>query len=159
MEAEQLLSKGLQQGFAGGSIREGVSRSGFDLESSHFEDDGNVYHDEWKADRVGGGQELVKVGDKEYTRVYAGGTVSEEELQRLGITKKDVIGFLKRQILTHGNKIRLRTNFESEQEGDWGYNYKVIDNEAGVPLTTGKERVYYKGQLVFVHNFLICPVE
>ncbi len=154
-----MLARGLQKGFGGGTVRLGVGRGGFDVESSHLEGGGSVYHDEWVADRVGGGQELVQVGDRIYTRVYAGGTIAESELKRLGVTKKEVIAYLKSQILQNGDKIRLHKDFYPEPEGDWGYTYKIIDSEEGVPMTTGKECIYYKGQMVFTHIFLLCPVE
>jgi hypothetical protein len=160
MDIEKLLAKGLQKGFGGGTARKRAKRGGFELESSHYEtDSGDVYHDEWLADRVGGGQELVRIGDEKYTRVYAGGTISEEELHGMGITKRDVIGFLKAQILENGEKIRLTTDFGPVEDGDWSYIYRIVDIESDIPLITGKESVHYKGQLTFIHHFLLCPVE
>ncbi|MBU0569897.1 hypothetical protein KKB40_03890 [Patescibacteria group bacterium] len=67
MDNEKLLARGLQKGFGGGTARTGVKRGGFELESSHYETkDGGVYHDEWLANRVGGGQELVEVEGERY---------------------------------------------------------------------------------------------
>ena len=52
-----------------------VDRGNFEFNANHFEIEDGIYHDEWCADRAGGGQEIVIVGDETYTRVYAGGTV------------------------------------------------------------------------------------
>lgn len=160
MDNKELLTKGLQEGFGGETTRKSVDRGGFSVESSHYETkDGRVYHDEWLADRVGGGQELVEVDGKRFTRVYAGGTISEEALQDFGLTKKNVISFLKKNILENGDNIRFHADFEPEAEGDWQYKYKVIDREESIPVTAGKEYIYYKGKLVFVHHFVISSVE
>ena len=159
MSVKKLLTKGLQKGFGGGTVKKTVGRGGFELDSSHYEADSGVYHDEWLADRVGGGQELVEVGGKRFTRVYAGGTVSEDALKDLGLTIKDIILFLKKQIIDNGDNIRLYTDFEPEAEGDWRYEYKIIDREKNIPATTGKESILYKEELVFVHYFILSPVE
>jgi len=158
-EINKLLARGLKEGFAGGTVMQGVERGGFNLKSSHFESEGNVYHDEWFADRAGGGQEIVKVEETTFTRVYAGGTIPLEELKVLGISKDDVMAFLKRQMTENGEKIRLHTNFEPEPEGDWQYSYKVLDIDKEIPLTLGKEVIRYKGQMVFVHDFVISPID
>lgn len=158
-ETDLLLAKGLAQGFAGGTVMSGVKRAGFDFKSSHFEEDGNVYHDEWFADRAGAGQEVVKVGDVTYSRVYAGGTLPVEELQKLGIDKGQIMIFLKKQMLENGEKIRLHTDFTPSAEGDWQYSYKVTDTNPQIPLTMGKEIITFKGNLVFEHDFIICPVD
>ena len=160
MENKTLLTKGLQEGFGGETARKGVKRGGFELESSHLEtEDGSVYHDEWLADRVGGGQELTDVNGNKFTRVYAGGTIAVNVLQELGLTKKDVIGFLKKQIKENGENIRLYDNFEPEAEEKWRYEYKVIDREKEIPVTTGKESIFYNEKLVFVHVFALSPIE
>lgn len=157
--AFKLLSKGLAQGFAGGTIMSGINRAGFDFKSSHFEEDGSIYHDEWFADRAGAGQEVVKVGNVIYSRVYAGGTLHTEELQKLGINKGQIMTFLKKQMIENGEKIRLHTDFISETEGDWQYSYKVTDTNPQIPLTIGKETITFKGKVVFEHDFIICPVD
>jgi len=160
MDKKTLLAKGLQKGFAGNTTRKTVERGPFNLESGHYEDkNGNVYHDEWMADRVGGGQEIVEVDGERFTRVYAGGTVSEETLKSLGLTKKEVIGFLKEQITANGNRIRLYEDFGPESEGDWKYEYEILDKEDDIPVTTGKESIFYQGKLVFVHVFALSPIE
>jgi hypothetical protein len=159
MDSKEMFTKGLQEGFGGKTARKSAVRGGFTLESSHYETKDGVYHDEWLADRVGGGQELVEVDGKRFTRVYAGGTIYEETLQDLGLTKKNVISFLKKNILENGENIRLHNDFKPEAEGDWQYKYKVIDREDSIPITVGKESIYHKGELVFVHGFVISPVE
>lgn len=154
-----MLSRGLEEGFAGGTVMNNVNRSGFSFKSSHFENSEGVYHDEWFADRAGGGQEIVKVGEVVYTRVYAGGTIPLEKLAELGISKKDVMIFLKKQIIENGESIRLNSDFAPEAEGDWQYSYKVLDRDIEIPLALGKEVIRYQGTLVFVHDFIICPVD
>ena len=158
-ETDKLLATGLSEGFAGGSEMQKVERGGFSIKSSHVIEGENVYHDEWFADRAGGGQEIVKVGENTFTRVYAGGTIPLEKLELIGISKSDVMKFLKKQITENKEKIRLHTNFEPEAEGDWQYSYKILDTDREIPLTLGKEVIKYKGQLVFVHDFIISPVD
>lgn len=69
---QSFLSLGLLKGFAGETKYETTKRANFSLQSSNLEMDGKIYHDEWAADRTGGGQELVTVDSETYTRVYAG---------------------------------------------------------------------------------------
>jgi hypothetical protein len=154
-----LLARGLERGFAGETITGMAKRGGFNLKSSHFENDSGTYHDEWYTNRTGGGQEIVKTGNQTFTRVYAGGTIPLEKLQQLGISEKDVMGFLKKQILINGEKIRLNTNFRPKVNGDWQYSYQVLDTSKEIPLTFGKEIIKYKGHLVFVHDFIISPID
>jgi len=159
MNTERMLVAGLQAGFAGDTDRWAVNRGGFDGESSRLDNGEEIYHDEWFANRAGGGQELVRVGDKTYTRVYAGGAVSEERLSGLGTTRKEVISFLKKFILNYGDEIRLHSNFGPSAEGDWEYAYKILESQEDISMTTGKETIYYKDELVFQHNFILCPVD
>ncbi len=159
-DESSVLTEGLQEGFAGGEGIESSKRGGFSIKVSHIVDaKGNVYHDEWSADRAGGGQELIEVDGKQFTRVYAGGTIPLEKLQELGTTKKEVMKYLKKQITENGSKTRLYSDFNPEPEGDWKYSYKIIDTEEEIPLTTGKESVYFKENLVFVHDLVISPVD
>jgi hypothetical protein len=158
-KTDKLLNHGLKEGFGGSTVMSDVQRTGFSLKSSHFENEDGVYHDEWFADRAGGGQEIVKSEEITYTRVYAGGTIPLEKLADLGISKSDVMKFLKKQITENGEKIRLYSNFEPAAEGDWQYSYKVINSDLEIPLTAGKETIKFKGNLVFVHVFVISPVD
>jgi hypothetical protein len=162
MRAEQLLAEGLAAGYGSGSVKGNVNRGGFSLKSSHYEPtEGGIYHDEYAADLLGGGQELVEVDGIKLTRVYAGGTLPEEELKTLGITKTDVLSFLKEQMSQNGDKIRLYDNFtpERDESDPWNYSYVVTRRHNGIPLTEGTEIIEYKGKVVFVHSFLICPVK
>lgn len=156
---DRLFAAGLRAGFGGGTVMKAIDRGGFNLKLSHFESGGGVYHDEWLADRAGGGQEIVGVGKTTFTRVYAGGTISLEELKKLGISKGDVMAFLGKQIMENGERIRLYSDFEPKPEGDWQYSYKVLETDGEIPLTLGKEVIKYKGQIVFVHDFIISPVD
>lgn len=158
-ETDRLLTTGLKGGFAGGTDIGSVNRDGFNFKSNHLETEGGVYHDEWCADRVGGGQEIVRAGDQSYTRVYAGGTLTSEKLTELGISAKMIMSFLKKQLIENGEKTRLYTDFFPDPEGDWQYSYRVINSDEEISLTVGKETIRYKDVLVFVHDFIISPVD
>lgn len=159
-EIEKLLSDGLEAGYAGGTERLTVSRGSFQLEASQFtSDDGGVYRDEWMADRTGGGQELVQAGDKKSTRLYAGGTIQLEQLTELGLTKKDVTGYLKREIKELGAKTRLFEECTPEPDGDWQYQYKILQAMGNIPLTVGLETINFKDKIVFAHGFLHTSIE
>lgn len=134
-------------------------RAGFSLQTSHLDEDGNTYHDEWAADRTGGGQELVKVEGVTFTRVYAGGTISEAAMEQLGISKKAVMEFLISSLNKAGEATRLYENYGPVQDGEWTYQYQLLEQNPAIPMTTGKEDIGYKGQVVFTHVFVMCPVE
>jgi hypothetical protein len=155
----KLLTEGLKKGFAGGTFMANINRSVFSLESSHLENENGIYHDEWFAKRAGGGQEIVKAKGVTYTRVYAGGEISLEELNGLGISEDDVMKFLKKQIIENGEKTRLHTDFQPEPEGDWQYSYKILDKDIKIPVTVGKEAIKFKEKIVFIHYFILCPVD
>jgi len=155
-ETEEALTRGLQAGYGGQIQFKTINRGGFLLKSSHLEKDGIVYHDEWIN---GGGQELVLVGDVQYTRLYAGGTVDKEILTELGLTEKIVIGELIRVILEQGNKTRLHQDCHPNINGSWKYTYEVLDIDSHLPVTFAKETITYKSQVVFVHDLLLCPVK
>jgi hypothetical protein len=173
---QQLLTRGLQQGFAGKTKLQTVSRGGFSVTASHFTESTAaspagtkkaaeqqhskaLYHDEWAADRSGGGQELARVGDQIYTRVYAGGTLPEATLEELGTTKAQIMKFLIAQLAKLGEKTRLETDCGPLREGDWEYAYRVTEKNDDISYTCGKEEIRYQGHLVFVHHFVMCAVE
>jgi len=154
----QLLTWGLKAGFAGKSKFETNQRFGFDMTASTFIPNNNcLYHDEWLADLNGGGQELVKTDGAVFTRLYGGGVIKEADLKKTGINKTDIMQFLKKIIIDHGNKIRLFNNYKYN-ENEWNYEYKIIDQEKNINLTTGKESIFYKNNLIFVHIFILSPV-
>lgn len=161
---KQMLTLGLQKGYGGETEFVQKDRAGFSVSVSHFEDpagaDGQpaVYHDEWVADRAGGGQELVRVGEQQYTRVYAGGTISYEAMASLGITKQDVIAFLVKMIQQLGGATRLHESCAPVVDGDWEYAYEVKESLPTIPMTVGKESIKFKGEVVFVHYFLLTEV-
>jgi hypothetical protein len=159
-KAGKILTDGLSSGYAGNSVIKKVNRGSFNLESSHVEISGDVYHDEWAADRVGGGQELVRTNDGQiYARVYGGGTIFLEELYKLGLKKKEVTDYLKIKISSLKGKTRLDKDCIPKTDGDWKYLYEVISNEPKIPLIVGREDIEYKKVKVFTHFFIICPVE
>ena len=158
-DTDVLLTQGLLGGFAGGTVRKGSKRGGFAIESSHYEAKNGEYYDEWAASRSGGGQELVRSGDTRYTRLYAGGTTNPTILKNLGITEKDVIDVLVQQLKKLGSRTRLHAPCGPIITGDWEYRYEILEKIPNVAMTVGKESVMYKSELVFVHVFLLCPVE
>ena len=153
-----LLNEGLANGHAGGTKRETVQRGFFPMEQSVHESPEGTYLDQWIADRVGGGQELVVIGEQIATRLYAGGTIGLEQLKELGLGKKDVTRKLKQFIKDSDGKTRLLENYEA-QDGDWQYSYRIMERLETIPLTVGIEAINFKGNLVFVHGFLHSPVE
>jgi hypothetical protein len=155
----KILSQGLLSGFAGKAEIEAVKRHLFDLQSSHYQNENGVYHDEWAADRVGGGQELVKTDQGRFTRVYAGGTIPEEALLALGISKEEVMRFLIASLQKQIDQTRQETDCLPEAEGDWQYQYHVLERNFVIPYTLGKEEIFYQKHVVFVHLFISCPVE
>lgn len=159
-ELDKLLSQGLEAGYAGGTERQTVTRGPFTIEASQFTSPNNgIYIDQWIADRTGGGQEIVKEGNQTRTRLYAGGTIGIENLRQLGLTKKDVIGYLKRKIKELGGKTRLFEDCNTDPDGDWQYTYHIMQTMGDIPLTVGMETISFKGTRIFAHGFLHTTVE
>ena len=158
IEIQNGLTRGLTAGYAGETEFTRIKRASFDLSSSDFQADGIEYHDEWLRASVGGGQELVRVNDQMFTRFYAGGVIEEDKLNNLGITEKTIIGELVAHILELKDKTRLFSDCRPNAKGDCQYDYKLIDPDANVPVTIAKETISYKGEVVFVHDFLLCAV-
>lgn len=157
-EIKTILSKGLAEGYAGNSDRGFSDRAGFALNTSDYKGPEGKYHDEWAGSRNGGGQELVRTpSGPKGTRVYAGGSLSDKELEHLEITEKDVIGKLLFFVDQLGEKTRLDTSVEAE-DGDWKYSYNVIKKMKEIPVTLGEEKIEYKRILVFIHFHVNSPV-
>lgn len=150
----EVLTVGLLAGFEKNSRIQRVKRCGFELKSAHFANEGMVYHDEWVD---GGGQELIRAGDEEFTRVYAGGVVKDEILRKLGVQKDEVIGQLIGMLTKLGEKTRLYDDCKYDED-DWSYRYNIIDEDNDTMVTTGKETIRYKDQTVFVHVLVMSPV-
>jgi hypothetical protein len=158
-EIKRALTNGLVTGYAGGKPAD-VSRAGFAVKASHVEQEGSVYHDEWFVGKhLGGGQELVLVNGQRFTRLYAGGTPEPEVLEPLGITENDVNTYLKNQIIEHGENTRLFEDCTPEAEGDWRYAYNVTSSDASIGVTTGMEKIDYRGTVVHIHAFILSPVK
>lgn len=156
---DALLSKGLAEGYAGSTERQTAKRGPFVMEVSHYiTPDGGIYHDEWIADVLGGGQEIVQIGDKKQTRVYAGGTISPDELNQIGLTKKDVTNHLKKFIREAAGLTRVSDDYAAPPDGDWDYEYRVQEKVPGIPLEAGLEVIRFKGQPVFAHWIVRSPV-
>jgi len=157
-DIEAGLTKGLVSGYGGETEFTTAMRGPFQLNASHLETGDLTYHDEWLPNRTGGGQEIVRVGEQQFTRLYAGGAIEEEKLKVLGISKKAVIAFLKDTILEQQQQTRLFAPCSPEPTGDWSYSYQIRDRDESAPVTVGKETISYKDQVVFVHSFLLCPI-
>ena len=159
-ETSRILSEGLAAGYAGGTERQVVQRGPFQIESTQYTSpEGGEHSDQWIADMTGGGQEIARINGETTTRLHAGGTFPLETLKRLGLAKKDVIGFLKRSILASEGKTRLGSDYAPDAQGDWQYSYRILDREDEIGLTAGKEVITYKGEKVFVHDLLNSPVK
>ena len=157
-DIEAGLTRGLVSGYGGRTTFSTTTRGLFPFKASHLEEDGLVYHDEWLSASTGGGQELVRAGDQQFTRLYAGGVVQESTLTELGITEEDIIAFLKSTILEQQEKTRLFQSCSPESVGDWSYSYQILDREKALPITFGKETISYRDRVVFVHSFLLCSI-
>lgn len=152
----QALTTGLVAGYGGKTEFSKTTRGGFDLKSSHFQNDQIIYHDEWTE---GGGQEIVKIEDEHFTRVYAGKTVDEEILEKLNITQSDVINFLISKIQQLGEKTRLFDDCLTDSQNGWQYEYKILDKNDEINVNTGKETIYYQNHPVFIHVFVLSPIK
>jgi len=158
-EIKDILTKGLAEGYAGKSAGGKVERAGFTLDSSDYEGPEGKYHDEWAAHELGGGQEISETPDGEKaTRVYAGGTIDKEKLEKLGLTGKDVV----KKLIFFVNKLRNKTRLDTDTEaveGDWIYSYRIIEPIKEIPVTAGVEKIKFKGNPVFIHFHINSPVK
>jgi len=156
-EIKTLLGKGLSGGYGASNYSKG-ERAGFPIDINDYQGTEGKYHDEWAAHQNGGGQEIIETSDgKKWTRVYAGGSLEEESLTKLGITGEDVSDKIKFFLGKLGDKTRF--DFEVvDIEGDWSYSYKIDRKEKDIPLIVGCERIEYKGSLVFTHEIINSPV-
>lgn len=151
------LAKGLTAGFAGKSTFEKIARGKFPMVSSSYTDDGLSYIDQWFPGHMGGGQEILEVDGKRYTRVYAGGTVEDSVLSPLGILKTDVMECLKKTLLAAAEKTRFDEPYQRE-DGAWKYEYTPAEPDETTGMISGKEIISYKNTPVFVHLFIISSV-
>ena len=160
-KSEKLLTEGLLSGYAGKNWNR-VKRDIFSGESSHSNfPDGGIYHDEWFVGKhLGGGQELVKIEEEKFTRLYGGGTLDSEMLEKLGISTKDVGSYLIKKIKELGDRTRLFADCMPGPEGDWEYSYTVLrHNQDKLPVTIAMEEIKYKSTLVHLHPFIISPIK
>lgn len=152
----QALTTGLVAGYGGKTEFNKITRGGFNLKSSHFQNDEIIYHDEWTNN---GGQELVIVNGESFTRLYGGGVTNPEVLKSLNISEDDVINNLKNRIVELGDKTRLFSDFKAETRDDWDYEYKILDRNEEIKITTGKETISFNNQPVFIHVFVLSPIK
>lgn len=152
------LTRGLLWGFAGKSDFSQSARGGFRFKTSDVSDDNFKYHDEWLDAKVGGGQELLQVGDIGFTRLYAGGVLNDAQLSVLGISEPDVIAFLKKALVAVKQNTRLEKDCTFSVD-NWDYRYEVVASTPTIGIIVGKESISLNQLEVFVHFFLLCPVE
>lgn len=153
LKIKKILSTGLYGGY-GASNYGKTTRAGFALDSSDYSGPEGKYYDEWAAHQNGGGQELVEIADGEKaTRVYAGGSLDPEALQKLGITEGEVLTEAKYFLKTLGTKTRLDEDVELEH-GKYKYSYRVIKRVEEIPVLVGEEEIRFDDSLVFVHYLI-----
>ncbi len=160
-DIETGLTEGLLAGYAG-KISKPVTRSdNFSGDVSHVPlSSGGVYHDEWFVEaHLGGGQELVEVNGVKFTRLYGGGTPKPPVLAELGLEVKDVGRYLVSKITELGDKTRLLQDCNPEPDGDWQYRYNITNTNAEIEVTTATESIDYKGHIVHLHPFILCPIK
>lgn len=155
-EIKKILGTGLSGGY-GASNYGKTTRAGFELDSSDYSGLEGKYHDEWAAHQNGGGQELVEVDGEKATRVYAGGSLDSDALEKLGLTESDVSEKLKFFLGKLGSKSRLDEDIELV-EGKWKYSYKIMKSVKEIPVIVGEEEIRYDKSLVFVHYLINSPV-
>lgn len=162
LNPEGLLTKGLGSGFAGEITPTKTDRVGvFQLKQSLLQTEkGDLYVDQWTPGRLGGGQELAKTRDgKMITRLYAGGTVNLDSLARLGVTHDEVMNYLTGKVRELGEKTRLLEPCHPPKDGKFQYRYEIIRKLEEIPVSVTEEFIAYDDKDIFVHYFLICPVE
>jgi len=158
---KQALTDGLLKGYAGSGTIEPINRADFIGKSCRqILTDNSIYNDEWFVPtHLGGGQELVKTDEGSFTRLYAGGSPSQEFLNKLGITVQDVEGYLIRKVSELGGKTRLDEDCVPDADGDWKYEYKIWETDPNIPITVAVESILFKGIRVHIHPFILSPVE
>lgn len=155
---EGSLTEGLIAGYAGGEVTP-VERGGFHGKSTRSKNEPG-YRDEWFTGvTLGGGQELVEAGGQQFTRLYAGGTLGEMQLKSLGTSGEEVIGYLKKKIIKLGDRTRLFEDCDPPSDGDWKYTYKVKEKSGEISVATGREVIQFQERRVFIHDFILCPIQ
>ncbi len=157
---DKLLTDGLAEGYAGTKKPKKIKRSGFAGESNDYPSpEGGHYHDEWFANDNGGGQELVEIEEEKFTRLYGGGVIPTEELQKTGLTTEKVIQRLIASVRELKEKTRLHEPASLQLPDGWSYKYTILKKSEEVPLTIGYESIEYNGREVFAHGHILTPVK
>lgn len=159
-EIIRLFTDGLLDGYVGSKNPDEIQRAGFTGKANNYlTPDKGYYHDEWFAEENGGGQELVETPEERYTRLYAGGVITINELQKLGLTTGDVIDRLITSVRKLKEKTRLTKECSLDLSGGWVYSYEILMTSKEVPLTIGYESIRFNGREVFAHGYMISPIK
>ena len=165
---ESLLTEGLKAGFVkGGTSKEEVWVGPFQVKSSErvildpeTEEVTGHYIDQWTPGRLGGGQELVQVGDERAIRLYAGGTLPEEELIKLGTNHDEIMTYLTDKITALGEQTRLGKPCRPDPDGLWQYAYEILRKDVdGIPVRVSLETIAFKDTTVYAHPLIQSPIE
>ncbi len=154
-----LLTNGLQSGYGSSSKLTKINREGFEGKQSLLEGDGGKYVDQWFADTLGGGQELVEVDGHKFTRLYGGGTPNAEILESLSISAEQVSAYLKGVIMEAGSRTRLFEEYFVDNGDGWVYSYNIIKTDESIPVILASEEIFYKGTRVHWHLFILSPIK
>jgi hypothetical protein len=158
---EESMSEGLKLTFSGESNYSTMETGGIKYMTSDLDKEGVTHHDQWVIPvsvRTTVGLETTTNGDEALGRVYAGGTIQTEDLEKLGITKEKVEEILKQVVLLHRKEIRFNKDFTTTIDG-FNYEYKVLHNDPTIPLIMGLETITYQGEVVFKHGFNVTKTE
>ncbi|HSX48806.1 MAG TPA: hypothetical protein VLE44_00940 [Candidatus Saccharimonadales bacterium] len=159
-KVSNLLTDGLAAGYAGTKKPDEIQRANFSGKANDYlSPDGGHYHDEWFADDNGGGQELVTIDNEQGTRLYAGGVIPVEELQKLDLSTKDVISRLITSVNELKGKTRLHESCSLDLPDGWKYTYEILKKGEEVPLTIGWESIKFNGREVFAHGHMISLIK
>ena len=157
---EEILGQGLNATFQGQSnIRPTVLATIDSTVSSISPNPTESYQDTFVgtfAYRLTGGFEVAKAGDQTLIRTYNGGTISREELEKLGVTNDEFIKFLTVVIIANLNT-RLTEDIEYSN-GEFHYSYKVTAKHPLINATSGIEEIKFGEVLIAQHLFNISPI-
>jgi len=158
---QDVLSKGLQRTFEGKNLERPLIFATQDattlmssLGSDHYED---MFIGTFDNTKTIGLDVAVTSTKVMLGRTYNGGTISVEELSKLGIDKKSVNSFLGQTIVA---KPWTRLNEDVKYKNElFFYEYKVTKRHPLINAISGEETIFYNDQPVALHIVTISPIE